>query len=314
MTDERSHGRRRPPIAWRKVDGILLLDKPPGISSNGALQVVRRALRAAKGGHTGNLDVAASGLLPLCFGEATKVCGFLLESDKRYHASVRLGEVTRTGDAEGEVIASSLSRPRDAAEIEAALDSLRGAQMQVPPMYSALKHGGRPLYELARRGVEVARAPREISVYALELLHFDGETLTLDVHCSKGTYVRSLAVALGERLGCGAHLAGLRRLVAGPFSVVDAVPLRTFSEGLYPEDALDELLRPMDTALGGLPRVELTGEDSHRFRQGQRVRVSPGLGPEGATARVYDASGAFCGIGVVEPGGVLQPQRLLRLA
>ncbi|MGD9600565.1 MAG: tRNA pseudouridine(55) synthase TruB [Gammaproteobacteria bacterium] len=312
MTDGFEHARRHTRIAWRRVNGILLLDKPPGVSSNGALQVVRRALRAAKGGHTGNLDVAASGLLPLCFGEATKVCAYLLDSDKRYHANVRLGVVTRTGDAEGEVTASCASRPADSAEIEAVLETLRGRQLQVPPMYSALKHQGRPLYELARRGVEIERSPREISVYALELLHFDGETLTLDVRCSKGTYVRSLAVALGERLGCGAHLSGLRRLVAGPFSVDDAVPLRVFSDGLYREDALTELLRPMDSALGDLPRIELSGVELRRFGQGQCVPLPVGASP-GGTVRVYETGGAFRGIGGVDPDGMLRPRRLLNV-
>lgn len=310
MTQVQSGGVKR---RWRPVHGILLLDKPTGLSSNQALQVVRRALGAAKGGHTGNLDVAASGLLPLCFGEATKVCAFLLDADKRYQAVVKLGETTTSGDAEGEVVTRSAHRPAAVEEVEAALGTLRGPLAQVPPMFSALKHAGQPLYKLARQGIEIPRKARAVEIHALDLTFFDGEQVGLDIRCSKGTYIRSLAISLGERLGCGAHLTALRRLEAGPFDISRATALDVFQDPAYSQSMLEELLFPMDRALEGLPRTELGAAAAAGFRQGQVVAGETGaLAPE-ALVRVYDAAGVFLGMGVVAAGGRVQPRRLVNL-
>jgi len=293
----------------RNVDGILLLDKPPGISSNHALQRVRRAFAAAKAGHTGNLDVAASGLLPLCLGEATKVCGFLLDADKRYQALVAFGAETSTGDVEGEVIRKTDRVPASATEIQAALGQLEGEQWQVPPMYSALKRQGQPLYRLARQGIEVERAPRRITIHTLELLRYEAGQALIDVRCTKGTYVRSLAVSLGEILGCGAHLAGLRRLEAGPYDITHAHPLSLFEQGAYSPEALAELLLPADSALASLPALALGPDEARRLGLGQRVRVAEAAGP-GVLVRLYDVQGRFLGVGECEADQSVRPRRL----
>src|SRR4029079_13276775 len=206
----------------RRLDGILVLDKPAGISSNAALQHAKRLFEAAKAGHSGTLDPLASGVLPVLFGEATKFSSFLLDADKEYLADVRLGVRTKTGDAEGEVISRSAVTIDDAA-LEPALARFRGEIDQVPPMHSALKYGGRPLYEMARRGVTVPRAPRRVAIHALELIERSGDLLRIRVACSKGTYVRVLAEDLGAALGPGAHLAALRRTIAGRFTLAQAV-------------------------------------------------------------------------------------------
>ncbi len=294
---------------WRGVNGILLLDKPTGVSSNQALQIVRRAFSAAKAGHTGNLDVAASGLLPLCFGEATKVCGFLLDSDKRYHTWVKLGQTTTTGDIEGEITGTSAVLP-GIADIEAALAQLRGPLLQVPPMYSALKHAGQPLYKLARQGIEIERKARPIEIFSLDLVQHVGDQLALDIRCSKGTYIRSLAITLGEILGCGAHLSALRRLEAGPFDIGKASPLRLFQVEDYATADYDELLIPMDVALTGLPSVALEPAGVLRFRQGQPVHC-PDCKSGAATVRVYEGQGLFLGIGALSEDGIVRPKRLV---
>lgn len=291
------------------MDGILLLDKPPGISSNQALQVVRRALGAAKGGHTGTLDVAASGLLPLCFGEATKVSQFLLEADKRYQAVIRLGVVTTTGDAEGEIVIRCPVPSGVRSELPRALDALRGPQTQVPPMYSALKHQGRPLYRLARAGVEVERAPRNIIIHDIALVGWQGEEPVLDIHCSKGTYIRTLAVRLGELLGCGASLGGLRRLVTGPFDLSVAHPLDYFRRPEATPEVLEELLLPTDAALAAHPLVELDADAAQRLCQGQPV--GPVEAPAGALVRVYGPARGFLGMGEVDDARCLRPRRLM---
>jgi len=293
----------------QNIDGILLLDKPPGISSNHALQRVRRAFGAAKAGHTGNLDVAASGLLPLCLGEATKVCGFLLDADKRYQALVAFGAETSTGDVEGEITRSTGRVPDSAAHIRSALAQLEGEQWQVPPMYSALKRQGQPLYRLARQGIEVERAPRHITIHALELLRHEGDQALIDVRCTKGTYVRSLAVSLGEILGCGAHLAGLRRLEAGPYDITRAHPLSLFETGIHPPEALAELLLPADSALIGLPALALDPDAARRLGLGQRVRVPDAPGATGLV-RLYDPQGRFLGVGECEADHAVRPRRL----
>ena len=301
-------------VGFRNVDGILLLDKPPGISSNHALQRVRRALRAAKAGHTGNLDVAASGLLPLCLGEATKVCGFLLDADKRYQARVAFGAETSTGDREGEVIFESGFPPPDTAAITSALATLQGEQWQVPPMYSALKRQGQPLYRLARQGLEVEREPRRVTLYGLDLLWHEGPEALIDVRCSKGTYVRSLAVDLGRLLGCGAHLADLRRLEAGPYELTRAHPLALFESGEHPPEVLDELLLPADSALPVLPALELAADAARRISLGQRVCAPIGDGVAPGLRRLYAPSGRFMGVGEVESDGSLRPRRLMAVS
>jgi tRNA pseudouridine55 synthase len=304
----------RPATIRRAVHGILLLDKPLGISSNQALQIARRAFGAAKAGHTGNLDVAASGLLPLCFGEATKVCGFLLDSDKRYQATVRLGHTSSTGDIEGELIATGVPPPTTSAALEQALGQLRGPIQQVPPMYSALKHAGQPLYKLARQGIEIARKARAITIYQLDLVSFADDLVALDIRCSKGTYIRSLAVSLGEILGCGAYLAGLRRLEAGPFDVIAASALTVFQSSAYAARDFDELLLPMDVALAGLPRVTLASEAAVRFQRGQTVECEdPPEKNVAGMSRVYHARGQFLGVGSVTAAGRVAPKRLVNL-
>lgn len=296
-------------VPRRKLDGVLLLDKALGISSNHALQAARRLYRAEKAGHTGTLDPLATGLLPLCFGEATKFSGELLNADKRYVATVQLGLTTDTADAEGSVlqcrpVTSSL------ADVEAALAAFVGELDQVPPMYSALKRDGRPLYEYARAGIEVDRAARRVSIHELRLLHgqadFASGRFVFEVHCSKGTYVRTLAADIGDRLGCGAHLAALRRTGIGALDVAQAYSLPML-ESLSAE-ARDALLLPPDSLLASLAEARLDVADAARLRHGQAVRWS---GEEGSRLRVYDAERCFIGICRQSADGWLQPQRLV---
>lgn len=295
----------------RPVHGIMLLDKPVGISSNAALQRVRRALAAAKGGHTGNLDVAASGLLPLCFGEATKVGAFLLDADKTYVAELALGVTTSTGDREGEICTTRPVPALGADEVARVLADFVGPQSQVPPMYSALKRDGRPLYAYARAGLEVERAPRAITIHALRLLEFAVPRLVVEVHCSKGTYVRTLAEDIGERLGCGAHLSALRRTRAGPFALDDAHPLALFETGGTPE-RFDALLLPPDRALTGHPPLVLDAATRRAVCQGQR-RPAPGAAGPGLY-RLYGPDEDFLGLGEITADGSLEPRRLMQAA
>lgn len=289
----------------RRLDALLLFDKPGGVSSNGALQQVKRLYRAEKAGHAGTLDPLASGLLPILFGEATKFSQMLLDSEKRYDAVVQLGITTSTGDAEGEVIERRAVSVGDA-RLEAALEQFRGEIDQVPPMHSALKHHGRPLYEIARRGVQVERVPRRVTISRLELVGRQGARLVLRVHCSKGTYIRSLASDLGAALGTGAHLAALRRTGAGRFDLVNATPLEQLS-------ALDEarregLLLPLDALLEGMPSVSLDAGDALRFAHGQTVAVAR---LEGGRYQIRDACGTLLGVGECSGDGTLRPVRLL---
>ena len=295
----------------RRLDGVLLLDKPLGLSSNHALQAARRLYNAEKAGHTGTLDPLATGLLPLCFGEATKFSGELLNADKRYVATVQLGVTTDTADAEGIVLES---RPVAAtrSDVEAALAAFVGEIEQVPPMYSALKRDGKPLYEYARAGIEVERAARRICIHELRLLApGEGESMAggrfvFEVRCSKGTYVRTLAADIGERLGCGAHLAALRRTGIGALDVTQAYSLTTL-EALTAE-ARDAFLLPPDSLLTSLAEARLDVADAARLRHGQAVRWA---GEEGARLRVYDAEHGFIGVCRQVSDGWLQPQRLV---
>jgi len=293
--------------AWRQVDGVLLLDKAIGMTSNDALQKARRLFSAAKGGHTGTLDPLATGLLPLCFGEATKFSADLLDADKTYEATLRLGVTTDSGDAEGQVTATSPVAVDDG-DIARVLPCFLGNILQVPPMHSALKRDGRPLYELARQGIEVERAPRPVTIHAIDLLTFAGDELRLSVSCSKGTYIRVLAADIGAALGCGAHLTALRRTRVGDLVLAGAVTLADI-EALA-EETRPGCLRPVDALLQSLPRVDLAGEAETRFRHGNPVELSSGMSGK---IRVY-ASGRLIGVG--EPGtdGRLWPKRLVQLA
>lgn len=292
---------------WKQVDGVLLLDKPLGMSSNDALQKARRLFSAAKGGHTGTLDPLATGLLPLCFGEATKFSADLLDADKVYEADIQLGVTTDSGDAEGQVLVTAAVN-LEIGQIQAVLTRFTGDILQVPPMHSALKRDGRPLYELARQGIEVEREARAVTIHRIELLAFAGDRLQIRVGCSKGTYIRVLAADIGQALGCGAHLAGLRRSGVGDLTLAGSVTLAQL-ETLPDADRL-AYLQPVDALLQSLPSVQLDGEAAQRFRHGNPVDLPAGLTGK---IRVY-ADGRLIGVG--EPGreSRLWPKRLVQLA
>ncbi|MHB8454239.1 MAG: tRNA pseudouridine(55) synthase TruB [Acidiferrobacterales bacterium] len=291
----------------RDVSGILLFDKPRGMSSNRALQDVRNCLQARKAGHTGSLDPLASGLLPLCFGEATKLSRFLLEADKTYQTVFRLGQETATYDAEGEVLRSS-AVTSGRREIEQALDRFVGEIEQVPPAYSAIKQGGQPLYKLARAGVEVKPPARRVTVREIHVLNLQGDCLELEITCSKGTYIRSLAHDLGRILGCGAHVAELRRLALGGFRVEGAVGLDELRKLPGPDERAT-LLIPGDRAAEQLPRVDLSANAAFYLCQGQVVSTPHGRS-EGLV-RLYEVGGRFLGIGQVLADGRVAPDRLI---
>jgi tRNA pseudouridine55 synthase len=294
---------RRPPR--RQVDGVLLLDKPLGMSSNTALQAARRLFNAAKAGHTGTLDPLATGLLPLCFGEATKFAGELLDADKAYRATMRLGIATDTADAEGAMISQCEVNVSEA-ELVAVLQRFRGEIEQLPPMYSALKRDGKPLYEYARQGIEVERAPRRVTIFKLELLSFDGRDAVVDVDCSKGTYIRTLAADIGAALGCGAHLQALRRTRVADLTVEQALTLDAIEA--LPQSNRDALLAPLDTLVTNLPQVQLSAGDSARMRHGQAI---PWAGRAGERLRMFSSERDFLGVGMVTAQGMLQAQRLV---
>lgn len=289
---------------WRQLDGVLLFDKPLHLSSNTALQKVRRLFQAEKAGHTGTLDPLATGLLPVCFGEAAKFSSVLLDAGKTYRAWIRLGQTTTTGDAEGEIISTS---PVEVGEEQVldVLQRLTGEIEQLPPMHSALKHQGKPLYEYIRKGETVEREPRRVTIYELALEHFAGSELRITVHCSKGTYVRTLAEDIGRLLGCGAHLQGLRRLATGPFQLDEAYTLEQL-EGMDPEQR-DTCLLPLDCMLQELPRLDLDASQVRRLAQGQRLGMDAGL-PDGKI-RLYGAQG-FIGLGLLQ-GRRLASERLV---
>jgi tRNA pseudouridine55 synthase len=283
---------RPPRIHWRDLHGIVLLDKPPGLSSNQALQSVRQLLRAAKGGHTGSLDPLATGLLPLCFGEATKLAGGLLGSRKAYVAECRLGITTHTADAEGEVVRRRPVPAFDAATLETALARLRGHIVQVPPMYSAIKQGGERLYVKARRGETVAVPPREIDVHRFDVQSRDGDILQLYVECGSGTYVRSLVADLGEDLGCGAHLTALRRLWVEPFREPHMVTLEQLQQAAAQGDAaLLAWLLPVAAGVSDWPAVQLDELQGMAIARGQQIQLSPSL-PAGRCA-AFASDGAL---------------------
>lgn len=292
----------------RAVDGVLLLDKPLGYSSNQALQQVKRLYQAAKAGHTGSLDPLATGLLPICLGEATKFSHFLLDADKSYRALVQLGSTTTTGDVEGEVLSRSDVNVT-AEQLQAALQRFVGDIEQVPPMYSALKHQGKALYEYARDGVDVARSARQVKIFSIGLISFDmqSQRFEMDVVCSKGTYIRTLAEDIGHALGCGAHLAGLRRLSTAHFRLEHAYTLEQLEE-LTMEQRDDLLLGP-DAAVADLPRVELDADSVFYLLRGQSVWKS-GMKIAGLF-RVYTEDDRFLGLGELDRDGKIAPKRLL---
>ena len=290
------------------IDGMLLLDKSPGMSSNGAVQRVKRLYQANKAGHTGSLDPIATGLLPVCLGEATKLSGFLLDTDKRYFARARLGRTTTTADIEGDTLEEKPVPMLQGADVERVLARFRGDIDQVPPMYSALKQGGRKLYELARRGVEVEREPRRVRIYALHLAELGDGFLDLDVHCSKGTYIRSLVEDIGALLGCGAHVERLRRTAVGKLNVGDAVTVEQL-ETLADEQRLP-LLLPLSAIADELPLLKLPTESAFFLRRGQAV-FAPKL-PPGALLRLFTQEGAFLGVGEVNADGMIAPKRLVK--
>lgn len=289
---------------WQDVDGVLLLDKPGGLSSNDALQKARRLFSAAKAGHTGTLDPMATGLLPVCFGEATKFSNRLLEADKTYEAVMRLGQTTTTGDAEGEVVSE---RPVDVSESALQALGLRfwGEQDQLPPMHSALKHQGRALYEYARAGIEIERQTRRITIIALDILWRHENDVAFSVRCSKGTYVRTLAEDMGEALGCGAHLVALRRTAIGDLKVENAHTLTVLGE--IDESQRMVLLAPPDALLVHLPAASLSERAERSMLHGQPVVATQDAGE----VRMYGMKGNFLGLGLADGQGLIKPLRLL---
>ncbi|MBD2795576.1 tRNA pseudouridine(55) synthase TruB [Xenorhabdus sp. 18] len=308
-------GRRR---KGRAIHGVLLLDKPQEISSNDALQKVRRIFNASKAGHTGALDPLATGMLPICLGEATKFSQFLLDSDKRYRVIARLGQRTDTSDSHGTLISErevNITEP----QLHAALDTFRGDTMQVPSMYSALKHQGKPLYEYARQGVNVEREARPITVYELQFIRWEGNELELEIHCSKGTYIRTIIDDLGELLGCGAHVIYLRRLQVANYPNQRMVTLEQLQElkqqaedqEIEASELLDPLLLPMDTAVTHFPVIHLTAVVASYFKQGQPVRSNHNLASNEWVRVTAGEENKFIGIAVIDEDGLVAPRRLV---
>ena len=297
----------------RKVNGILLLNKPVGLTSNEALQQVKAIFGACKAGHTGSLDPLASGLLPICFGIATKVSPFLLDADKCYQVKVHLGVSTSTGDREGEVMET---QPTDAVTEQAVRDVLPrfvGEIRQLPPMYSALKHKGERLYKLARKGIEVEREPRVVRIHGLSLQTCELPEFELNVRCSKGTYVRTLAEDIGKALGCGGHVAALSRTGVGPYTMEQGVDMDTLKRVSEAEGwmSLDRLLLPVDSAIQTWPDIRLSGDAAYFLRMGQAVLVPKA--PTQGWVRLYSSSDEFIGIGRIQEDGRVAPKRLLNV-
>ncbi|HHF0480161.1 TPA: tRNA pseudouridine(55) synthase TruB [Vibrio diabolicus] len=301
----------------RPINGVILLDKPTGISSNDALQKVKRIYFAEKAGHTGALDPLATGMLPICLGEATKFSQFLLDSDKRYRVIAKLGERTNTSDSDGEVVET---RPIDVTldKLEACIEKFRGESDQVPSMFSALKYQGKPLYEYARKGIEVPRESRKITVYEIVLHRFEGDEVEMEVHCSKGTYIRTIVDDLGEMLGCGAHVTMLRRTGVAKYPYEKMVTLEQLNELLEqahreeraPRELLDPLLLPMDTAVEDLPEVNLVPELADMVQHGQPVQVF-GAPTEGSLRLTMGEERLFIGVGEMNDDGKIAPKRLV---
>lgn len=302
----------RKKYSGRPVNGVLLLDKPTGITSNAALQQVKRIFGARKAGHTGSLDPLASGMLPICFGEATKFSQYLLNADKKYLVTAKLGEVTTTSDSEGEVINTREVPVLSLTQIEEVLTKFRGETSQIPSMFSAIKHEGQPLYKLAREGIEVERKPRNITIYSLELTDKAQHTISLKVHCSKGTYIRNLVEDIGEQLGCGGHVIELARTEVGPYKQ-DAMISMDVLESLYEErdwSTLNNLLLSEDSMVEHYPRVELTDTATFYLFRGQSVQIP--YSPTEGMVRLMTQTGDFVGIGEVLDDGKIAPRRLVK--
>lgn len=295
----------------RPVNGILLLDKPCQITSNAALQIVKRLFGARKAGHTGSLDPLATGMLPICFGEATKFSQFLLEADKSYRVTAKLGVTTTTGDAEGEIVTERTVENFSQQRINEVLDSFKGEIQQVPSMYSALKHQGRPLYELARQGITIERAARPVTIYDLNLVSQTTDTLTLDITCSKGTYVRTLVEDIGSVLGCGAHVIALRRLTTSSFNEGEMISLAEIEKLAEKGDfkLLDAHLLPTDAAVGDLPAVNISEAGSYYLLRGQPI-ILP-RAPASGFVKLFLSQNRFLGIGEILSDGRIAPRRLV---
>ncbi|ANS40901.1 tRNA pseudouridine(55) synthase TruB [Serratia inhibens] len=307
----------RPRRRGRDIHGVLLLDKPQGLSSNDALQKVKRLYNANRAGHTGALDPLATGMLPICLGEATKFSQFLLDSDKRYRVIARLGQRTDTSDADGQIVQE---RPVNftQAQLDAALDSFRGDIKQVPSMYSALKYQGKKLYEYARQGIEVPREARSIKVYELQFIRWEGDELELEIHCSKGTYIRTITDDLGELLGCGAHVIYLRRLQVATYPIERMVTLEQLNslleqaqaQDIAPGELLDPLLMPMDSPVENYPEVNLLPVVAGYVKQGQPVQVA-GAPASGMVRMTEGEERKFIGVGDIADDGRVAPRRLV---
>jgi tRNA pseudouridine55 synthase len=298
----------------RTISGILLLDKPHGLTSNGALQRVKRLFSAKKAGHTGSLDPIATGMLPICFGEATKFSQFLLESDKSYEVVATLGIRTNTGDTEGEIVETLPIVDVTTARIQDIMKNFVGEIDQIPPMFSAIKVKGQALYELARRGIEIERQSRRIRIFSLALTHLDEQSFSFRVHCSKGTYVRTLVEDIGRALGCGAHVKELRRVMVTPYETMPMVTLPVL-EAIAEKNGvmgLDAYLLPVETAVNKFPAVQLSTSAAFYLRMGQAVRSAFPL--DSSFVRLMSEDGRFLGIGEVLPDGRVKPNRLVSSA
>ena len=298
----------RPRKRGRDIDGVFLLDKPQGMSSNDIMQKVKRLFQANKAGHSGALDPLATGMLPICLGEATKFSQFLLDADKRYVVTAKLGERTDTSDAEGQVVET---RPVnvETSQILTALEQFRGDILQVPTMFSALKHNGKPLYEYARAGITVEREARPITIFELNFIEYQAPFLTLEVHCSKGTYIRTLVDDLGEVLGCGAHVTVLRRIAVADYP---AEKMMTWDalQALAEQGDLDQHLLPIDTAVSKLPALKLNAEQSKGIGFGQRVKFANEAKLRGQV-RLFSDKNIFLGVALIDDNNVIRPQRLI---
>ena len=303
----------RPRKKGRDIHGVFLLDKPQGMSSNDILQKVKRIFQANKAGHTGALDPLATGMLPICLGEATKFSQFLLDSDKRYQVTAKLGERTDTSDAEGQVVETKVVNVTES-DIQQALAQFRGDILQVPTMFSALKHQGKPLYEYARAGITVEREARPITIFELKFIAYEAPFLTLEVHCSKGTYIRTLVDDLGEVLGCGAHVTVLRRLAVADYPIaamMSYADLQNMAEN-QPLEVLDKLLLPMDTAVSNLPKINLNEQQTKAVGFGQRVKFE-NVEQMYGLVRLFSNTAQFLGVAEVTADDVIRPNRMVNL-
>ena len=301
----------KPRKRGRDIHGVFLLDKPQGMSSNDIMQKVKRIFQANKAGHTGALDPLATGMLPICLGEATKFSQFLLDADKRYLVTAKLGERTDTSDAEGQIVESREVKVKTP-EILTALEQFRGDILQVPTMFSALKHNGKPLYEYARQGITVERKARPITIFELNFIEYNAPYLTLEVHCSKGTYIRTLVDDLGELLGCGAHVTMLRRTAVADYPTEKMLDWHTLQSLAEQQDlsSLDALLLPMDTAVAKLPALTLNENQTQGIGFGQRIKFDNPNRLQGQV-RLFSHENRFLGVAVIDENNVIRPQRLV---